>query len=38
LMNLFHPLLSPYNRSRPRVCHPLVENRLPQDGCAQGAG
>jgi glycosyltransferase involved in cell wall biosynthesis len=31
LMNLFHPLKSSYNLSRPRVAHPLVENRLPPD-------
>lgn len=29
LMNLFHPLKSEYNRLRPFVEHPLVENRLP---------
>lgn len=29
LMNLFHPLKSPYNRSKPIVEHPLIENRLP---------
>jgi glycosyltransferase involved in cell wall biosynthesis len=29
LMRLFHPLLSEYNRRRPYVRHPLVENRLP---------
>lgn len=31
LMNLFHPLKSEYVRSRPRVVHPLVENRLPAE-------
>jgi len=31
LMNLFHPLKSPYGRGMPRVKHPLVENRLPPD-------
>lgn len=31
LMTLFHPLISDYNRSLPRVEHPLVENRLPRD-------
>jgi hypothetical protein len=29
LMRLFHPLLSEYNKRRPHVEHPLVENRLP---------
>lgn len=36
LMNLFHPLLSEYNRKTPKVVHPLIENRLPQqakDNC-----
>jgi len=28
LLNLFHPLTSSYNRQRPRVQHPLIENRL----------
>lgn len=31
LMNLFHPLKSPYNRSKPIVEHPLTENHLPPD-------
>jgi glycosyltransferase involved in cell wall biosynthesis len=31
LMNLFHPLKSSYNCAKPRVAHPLVENRLPPD-------
>lgn len=31
LINLFHPLISDYVRSTPRVDHPLVENRLPDD-------
>jgi hypothetical protein len=31
LINLFHPLKSDYNRSKPLVKHPLVENRLPQE-------
>lgn len=31
LMSLFHPLKSDYNRARPPVQHPLVENRLPAD-------
>jgi glycosyltransferase involved in cell wall biosynthesis len=30
LMNLFHPLKSPYNSARPTVVHPLVANHLPQ--------
>jgi hypothetical protein len=29
LMNLFHPLKSNYNRRKPMVQHPLIENRLP---------
>ena len=29
LMNLFHPLKSGYNRRKPLVQHPLIENRLP---------
>jgi hypothetical protein len=29
LINLFHPLKSPYNKATPRIVHPLVENRLP---------
>jgi glycosyltransferase involved in cell wall biosynthesis len=29
LMNLFHPLKSEYNRRKPMVQHPLIENRLP---------
>jgi hypothetical protein len=29
LMNLFHPLKSEYNRSRPPVEHPLVDSKLP---------
>ena len=31
LINLFHPLKSPYNKATPRVVHPLVENRLPAE-------
>ena len=31
LLDLFHPLKSDYNRSRPRVEHGLVRNRLPAD-------
>jgi len=31
LMNLFHPLLSPYNNNKPYVSHPLVDNKLPED-------
>jgi glycosyltransferase involved in cell wall biosynthesis len=30
LMDLFHPLKSEYNRQKPMVQHPLVENRLPK--------
>ncbi len=29
LMNLFHPLTSEFNRRKPPVQHPLIENRLP---------
>jgi glycosyltransferase involved in cell wall biosynthesis len=29
LLNLFHPLLSEYNRRQPLVRHPLIENKLP---------
>jgi len=29
LMNLFHPIKSEYNRRKPMVQHPLIENRLP---------
>jgi glycosyltransferase involved in cell wall biosynthesis len=29
LMNLFHPLTSPFNRRKPAIQHPLVENKLP---------
>jgi glycosyltransferase involved in cell wall biosynthesis len=31
LLNLLDPLRSPYNRLRPRVEHPLVDGRLPED-------
>lgn len=31
LMNLFHPIKSSYNRAKPRVAHPLVENRFSSD-------
>ncbi len=31
LMNLFHPLKSPYNTRTPPVAHPLVESRLPPE-------
>jgi isocitrate dehydrogenase kinase/phosphatase len=31
LASLFHPLKSDFNRRLPRIEHPLVENRLPQD-------
>lgn len=31
LINLYHPLLSPYVRSPLQPGHPLVENRLPDD-------
>lgn len=31
LLDLFHPLKSPYNRSLPVVDHGLVHNRLPDD-------
>lgn len=29
LMNLFHPLKSEYNRRKPLVQHPLIDNKLP---------
>lgn len=29
LMNLFHPLKSEYNRKKPLIKHPLIENHLP---------
>jgi hypothetical protein len=29
LINLFHPLKSEYNRRKPIVQHPLIENKLP---------
>lgn len=29
LMDLFHPLKSPFNRATPRIEHPLVANRFP---------
>jgi len=35
LMNLFHPLKSSYNRQKPRVQHPLIENRLPPGSAPQ---
>lgn len=31
LINLFHPLTSPYNNGSPKIAHPLEENRLPDD-------
>lgn len=31
LMNLYHPLLSKREKARPKIQHPLVENRLPVD-------
>lgn len=31
LMNLFHPLKSDFNRRRPLVEHPLIENQLPPE-------
>lgn len=31
LINLFHPLMSDYNRGKPLVKHPLIDNRLPQE-------
>lgn len=30
LINLFHPLRSEFNNRKPRVRHPLIENRLPK--------
>lgn len=37
LINLFHPLFSPFNRRLPRVEHPLVDSKLPADWRAEGA-
>lgn len=34
LMTLFHPLTSTYNRSMPRVVHPLVDNRIVSGGAS----
>ena len=31
LINLFHPLKSDYNKRKPYIQHPLVENKLPND-------
>jgi glycosyltransferase involved in cell wall biosynthesis len=31
LLNLFHPLKSEYNKRKPYIQHPLVENKLPSD-------
>jgi glycosyltransferase involved in cell wall biosynthesis len=31
LINLFHPLKSEYNKRKPYIQHPLVENKLPSD-------
>ena len=31
LINLFHPLKSEYNKRKPYIQHPLVENKLPRD-------
>lgn len=31
LMNLFHPLKSAYNHSRPQVEHPLIDSQLPEE-------
>ncbi len=31
LMNLFHPLKSEFSSHKPRVEHPLVDNKLPSD-------
>jgi hypothetical protein len=35
LASLFHPLKSDFNRRLPRIEHPLVENRLPQNYMAR---
>jgi glycosyltransferase involved in cell wall biosynthesis len=35
LMNLFHPLMSDFNRQVPPVRHPLIENRLPPEYLSQ---
>ena len=31
LINLYHPIISEHARQHPKVGHPLVESRLPQD-------
>ena len=31
LAGLFHPLKSEYSRDRPKIVHPLIRNRIPQD-------
>ena len=31
LINLFHPLKSDYNKRKPYVQHPLVDNKIPCD-------
>lgn len=31
LINLFHPLKSDYNKRKPFIQHPLIENRLPKN-------
>lgn len=31
LINLFHPLKSEFNKSKPYIQHPLVENKLPNN-------
>ncbi len=35
LINLFHPLKSEWMKARPRVEHPLIENRLPPEGAGR---
>jgi len=37
LMNLFHPLMSDFNRRTPRVNHPLVNNHIPAEYLMESA-
>jgi hypothetical protein len=31
LISLYHPLLGEYNKSLPKVEHPLIKNKIPSD-------